>query len=331
MDTATRWWLRSGNNKWKDSNQYTKVTFYGNRHRAPWADPDGAGFIGNELRDCQYVGLGMSWNGEVPWKCGQLHVITAWGDEGPDGGYRYPSGVNPSQVKVTDSDDLIQELGQDVRTYTYDDYNNPLHPEGPGWYLIDYTVYLVKPYIMNVTTLCEADDVGVNTVTVVGSYRIHQDDPRPATDLHYVVGNNEHYRILDYETTIDWNTVNEPVVIPNDDPPTELTVTWNLSDNPVPQCNLVTITTQLVLPAHNEIYYEDVYFTYPTSPQNGVAKPSFNWRIDTPAAPDPDACWACGGFVVGAFDLYSDEGCTDLVGEYGLQHEYTYDQDPERE
>ena len=59
-DTALTWWLNSANNTWPN-NTYKTVTVYGNKSpKYPWANPNGAMFIGNELRRCQMVGLSIS-------------------------------------------------------------------------------------------------------------------------------------------------------------------------------------------------------------------------------------------------------------------------------
>ena len=84
MDQAIRWWLQSSHNEWSQTNTYTRVTFYGNREQTPWQEPGGAGFIGNELRGCRYVGLGLSSPAPAPWECGQWHVVTAWGRDYSD-------------------------------------------------------------------------------------------------------------------------------------------------------------------------------------------------------------------------------------------------------
>ena len=87
-----------------------------------------------------------------------------------------------------------------------------------------------------------------------------------AQDLHYKVSSGKMYS---YRTNIDWDTSNAPDITEDDTPPTELTVNWDLSDNPVPFCSWVTITTEVVLPwvpgtgVLYAITYDDVYFTYP--------------------------------------------------------------------
>lgn len=117
-------------------------------------------------------------------------------------------------------------------------------------------------------------------------------------------------------------------------PPTELTVNWDLSDNPVPFCTWVTITTEVVIPwvpgtgVLNAVTYDEVYFTYPF---NGNFKADFNCQITTLNLRDfndvePNST---GGYVVGAFDLYADAIGTVLIGEYRLLNEYDFSQDPE--
>lgn len=325
VDNALQWWLGSGNNVWPN-NPYTVVTVYGNKiPKNPWANPNGARFIGNELRRCQFVGLSISW----PVAGAQVgtggHAITGWGD---DGGAN-PLPGNPSQVKVTDSD---RDTGGDVQTYNYDAYNNP-NPGGPnegnGWY-IDYNNN--HPYIKHIVTLCPTDDPGDdhNTQKVKGSKRIHQGNDIPATDLHYRVGTD--VDILSYKTTIDWQTDNPPNIIEVGNPPHELIVDWDLTDNPVPYCTWVTITTEFVVPSWNAIYYTDVYFTYPFGP--GPILPGFRWEIMTPPVPDPDLPDITGGFVVGTYNAYEpvlrDDGTRQLLSSERLLHQYSYFQNPEQ-
>lgn len=323
-DQAISWWLNSANNTWPN-NPYTVVTVYGNKNpKNPWANANGAKFVGNELRRCQFVGLSISW----PVAGGQVgeggHAITCWGDEGGPN----PLGANPTQVKVTDSD---KDNGGDVQTYDYDAYNNP-NPGGPnegnGWY-IDYSNN--HPYIKHIVTLCPTDDPSddKNTQKVVYSHRIHQNNSfLNAIDLHYKVGTD--VDILSYRTTIDWQTSNSPVITEDGDPPRNLTVDWDLSDNPVPYCTDVTITTEFVLPSWNGIWYDDVHFTYPTP---GSIKPGLDWTMTTPAVANPNVSDITGGYVIGSLELHSYQpvkgGKQELISQHRLQHQYSFREDPE--
>ncbi len=108
-DQAIQWWLGSIHNTWPN-NPYTVVTVYGNKSpKNPWANANGARFIGNELRRCQFVGVSISW----PVAGAQIgtdgHAITGWGDDGDNN----PLQNNPSQLKVTDSD---RDTGGNVQT-----------------------------------------------------------------------------------------------------------------------------------------------------------------------------------------------------------------------
>ncbi len=58
-DTAITWWLGSDNNKWKGSNPYTVVTFYGHKNKTKYNRADLPQFIGNELRRCEMVKLAL--------------------------------------------------------------------------------------------------------------------------------------------------------------------------------------------------------------------------------------------------------------------------------
>ena len=258
-DTAISWWLGSANNP--GGNPYTVVTVYGNKTKTPWANSNGARFIGNELRRCQMMGLSISWPRNATHASAYGgHAIACWGDSGTAATLT----GNPSQVIVVDSD---TDSGGDTQTHTYDNYTNP-NPagqnEGNGWYM-NYSNN--HPFIKHIVTLCPTDNPGDHTKTqkIVDSYRIHQDDLTDATDLHYTVYTD--VAVLSYKTTIDWNTGNSPTITESatyaGHGRDTLTVDWDLSDNPVPYCNWVTITTEFVVPTWNAIWYTDVYFTYP--------------------------------------------------------------------
>jgi len=324
-DTAISWWLSSANNT-QPGNPYKTVTVYGNKSpRYPWSNANGARFIGNELRRCQFVGLSISWP-----TCGSSigtggHAITCWGDSGGAGTLT----GNPSQVIVTDSD---RDTGGDVQKYTYDNYTNP-NPsgcdEGNGWY---FNYNANHPYIKHIITFCPTDNPTDTTLTqkVIGSYRIHQSSRISATDLHYKVGTDTN--ILTYKTSINYTADGPPEIEENADPPSELTVDWYFKERPVPYCTWITITTEFVLPYWNGIYYRDVYFTYPDLI---LPFPWFRWYMETPVLdlpkPIPNIT---GGYVIGAFDLVSTEASQQqqgpaVIGEYRFVHEYDYLQDPE--
>lgn len=329
MDTAIRWWLGSVHNNSKVTNQYTRVTLYGNRTDEPWADPGAARFIANELRYCRFVGLGLSWAGGVPWDCNQLHVVTAWGDSGDDS--LFAEGINPDSVIIADSDNEMDGPDDNLRTYQYDDYFDPQEPnEGEGWYLNGYDVYPVHPYVMNVTTLSRSDTTHQEAVSVTGSYMVQQDSARVATDLRYIVESEEHLKILSYETEISSPDSGEPDIDETGDPPRSLRVDWD-SLNVMP-AEWVRIHTELVLPKINAIRYDSVYFTYEDEGDSiaGGRKAALEWQIEGYQNPDTLAECVCGGYVTGAFEIFSDSSCSDKIGEYRLSHEYTFEQDPER-
>jgi hypothetical protein len=309
-DTALTWWLASAHNDMAGSNPYTVVTFYGPRQKIAYQDPNLPEFFGNELRRCQQVGLTIGDPG-----CAWWHVISVWGDSGGAGELT----TNPAGVIVTDSD---SDAGGDVQMYSY---------SANGWELTDYSG---GAYITDFTTLCPTDDPSDQVLTqkVVGSLSIHQDSETAATDLHYRVVTD--VDILTYLTTIDWETDNPPTIVEGEEDHEEwelyyerwITVDWDLSDNPVPYCTDVTITTEFVLPMRNYIEHRDVYFTYPDP---GFAFPGFEWEIDTPQLDVVNWTDICGGYVVGRFDVFTDPGGENLVGEYRFLHEYDYFQDPE--
>lgn len=322
-DTALSWWLSSANNTWS-SNPYTVVTVYGNKNpRYPWANTNGARFIGNELRRCQFLGLSISWPTTGASIGSGGHAITGWGDNlGKD-----TLSINPTKVRLADSDN---DIGGDVQAYTYDSYTNP-NPgganEGNGWYL-DYDPN--HPYIKHIVTLCSTDDPSDNKLTqkVIGSYKIHQANKSNATDLHYEVSTD--VTILSYKTTIDWSTENAPSITESE-PRRHITVNWDLTDKPVPYCTWVTITTEFVLPTWNAMEYKDVHFTYPVNIKP-IPFASLAWEMRTPRIEKPETIRnVSGGYVVGSFDIINTQLPLDQrnVAEYRFIHEYSFNQSPE--
>ena len=211
--------------------------------------------------------------------------------------------------------------GGDVQGYTYDLFTNP-NPgganEGNGWY---FNYSADHPYIKHIITLCPTDDPTDRILTqkAVGSYRIHQNSVLRATDLHYKV--NSTSEVLTYNTTIDWATETSPQIIETGKPRTGIEVDWDLSENRVPYCTWVTITTEFVLPYGNYIAYDDVYFTYPDIV---FRFPYLIWEIRTPEIDNVEKIPnVCGGYVIGAFDLIDPKAADgpEVIAEYRLIHE----------
>lgn len=323
-DATLQWWLGSANNTWTN-NPYTVVTVLGTKSMNPWNDQNIPQTIGNELRRCQFAGLCFSWPVAGATVGSGGHATTGWGDNFAKG----TLSTNPTQIRMADSD---RDTGGDIQVYTYDAYNNP-NPggtnEGNGCYF-DFSN--PHPYIRCVITLRPTDDPSDNkqTQVVIGSYKIHQSDQINATDLHYKVGTDT--RILSYITDIDWARNLTPTIVESQPQRTEITVDWDLSDNTVPFCKWVTITTDFVLPAWNAIKYEDVHFTYPK--QKIIVKvPNLHWALDTPMIEKAHAIQdVTGGYVLGAFEILNPEVQENkgIVAEYRFVHQYNYNQSPEQ-
>ena len=278
------------------------------------------------------MGIGLSYPGVVPpWGCGLLHVITAWGDEG---GEETPD-ENPSYLKVTDSDDKFEETDGDVMTYTYDDYDNPRHPnQGEGWYLDDYRID-VHPYIMNVVTLHESKytfPCDCDPVIVRGYYKVSQRYSEEADQLKYYV-DAEGDPIYGYAFELrKWEPHGDSTVTEYGDPPHRIRVEWDLSENPVPGGAAIGFMSELALCNRRHIRHRFVRFRPVSSGLRAATAeypPEIGWSLETPDVPDPDAPYLCGGHVTGAFEIYSDAMGDTLIAEVNLMHEYNYYSDPE--
>jgi len=322
-DAAVSWWLSSSYNTWA-SNPYTVVTVYGNKSpKYPWANPNGARDIGNYLRECQMVGLSISWpiSGSSIGSGG--HAITAWGDNLSSS----TLSVNPSNVKVTDSDN---DTGGDVQKYSYDSYTSP-NPSGPnegnGWYF-DYDPN--HPYIKHIITLCPVQNSSGQTQVqkVVGSYKVHQFRKINAVDLHYNVETD--VPILSYKTWIDYTSSITPSIKESSPLLNSLRVDWDLIEKPVPFCTYVTITTEFILPFYNAIHYKNVQFTYPDDFQQYF--PSIKWIMKTPRIEKAESISnITGGYVIGSFDIINPDTLSSetIIGQYRFIHEYNFNQTPE--
>ncbi len=319
-DTALTWWLSSTNNTWT-ANPYTVVTVYGNKNpKNPWANANGARFVGNELRRCQFVGLSISWPSATAGQVGTGgHAITAWGDGSASG----VLSSNPSDVVVTDSD---RDTGGDTQTYAWDAYTNP-NPgganEGNGWYL-NYDAN--HPYVKHIIALCSTDDPSDATLTqkVFGSYEITQTSETPATDLHYRASTD--VDILSYRTWISYPTTGAPRIA-EAAPRRSINVDWDFA-KPVQKGKTVRINTEFVVPRWNAITYSDVHFTYPDSGDGDARAPNIGWAIETPMVEKAITIRdVTGGYVVGAFDVIGEAG---PPASYRFVHQYSFDQDPER-
>jgi hypothetical protein len=329
MDTALDWWLSSSHNVWPN-NPYTIATVFGTKLMDPWANPNGPRDLGNQLRECNFVSLTISWPTVDASVGSGGHAITGWGDGRwfPWTHYRDPLTTNPSKVRVTDSD---RDAGGDVQEYRYDAYTNP-NPggpnEGPGWY-INYDPN--HPYLRNIITLSPTRTAGGtgSTVRVVGSYRIHQVESTPATDLHYKVSTD--VPILTYLTRNNWLTELTPKIVEYQNHE-GLVVDWDFKDAPVPQCTWVTITTEFILRSWNAMWYDDVSFTYPGMRVMRAPK-SVAWEIHSPTITQADTIRnVTGGYVLGAFRILNPALPPDssVVAEYRLMHQYSYTQSPEQ-
>lgn len=304
------------------------MTVYGSKDSDDWFDdPNGAKFIGNELRRCNYIGFFLRWDAPVGVPVGTCmgdngwHVITGWGDELTEGEGEVIA-VNPTTVWVTDSDQSTVTTGSEQYDYDWDDLNKRWH--------IDYMDTIPDPYFWNVVTLSPHDPDCA--YSAVGSYKV-KNDQDPANDMHYKAGAYDADRICKYTTELDVATSDTPRIVKyqldegclGGHPTCEyIEVDWEFPPGEeVPKDTEVTITTEFLLPNDNVISYENVYFTKDSVP--GAVFPPFGWTMRTPTV----ETYMGGGYVVGAFELYSDPAGQNLLGQYRFQHEYWYNENPD--
>lgn len=286
-------------------------------------------FIANQLRACHYVGFRLKWDdGPINFGCStQLrHVLSAWGDNGTDSN---PVTTDPSQVKVTDSDDFAEgRETQNVMTYDYNQTSGLWYVQYPATATPPY------PYITSLTTLSQGEDPCTGTETIVSDTLVVRNlSVADATALHYEVGVKDSSNICSFETKLSGVTWESGADIPQitlvhpSDKAHYLIVDWEFKAGEVPPLREVTISTRLKLPRKNTIYYNDVKFGYgnpPIYPPSLPQIPGFDWVIITPGI----SPLGTHGFVIGSFELFEDlVSETPIVKNY-LQHEYAADEDP---
>ncbi len=322
-DAAIQWWLSSGHNNWP-TNPYIWIGVRGNRElNISWSNSAVPQIIGNKIRKCEYAGVAFFWTG---YNTG--HVTPVWGDEGRTAeNYDWQIQNNPTKIIMSDSDrGDAQDGKQDLQNYTYT-YTTlsgkkawTLNYGGPGG---------LDPWIRCISTLARSTIDPQTTYTrrqrIIGSYKVTKPGIIPdATKLHYVVGPQSGTLLL-YDTYIDWDTNSTPKVVPSIGTPKELTVDWDLSDNPVPFGATVTITTEMGSADGGGIWYKNVGFPgiYANIPDFGMDA-IHNQLGSNPFDPnDPDMT---GGYIYGSMNITDGDGNN---GEFRFVKGYDYDQDPE--
>jgi hypothetical protein len=326
-DAAIEWWIGEvGQTVWPE-NPYKFWDIKGTKDPKPWDDINGLKIIGNHMRQCNFIGVSINLVSGVV-EGGWGHAFTAWGDEifkvkTPD------LNTNPQTIRATDSEPYKEGL---VQVYEYDDYENP-NPggtnEGLGWYLNYFQS--THPYIKHIIILHPIDKFTYPgpIKKVIGSYSIHQNNPQEATDLHYQIISDA--EILSYNTNITSTTENFPSIIESQPERKKLDVTWDLSDEPVPECHWIIITTELILPEEAPMEYSDVHFTYPTS-GGAVVFPWLSWEVQTQTLENAETIPnVTGGYIIGSFDIsVGSEHIPDQrpIAQYRFIHRYPYNKSP---
>jgi hypothetical protein len=325
-DQAISAWLKSSNNTMKGINPYTVVTRYGYTTATPYihnlqgtgfsATDDLPEFMGNELRRCQMVGVSLSWGVNTG------HIITLWGDDGDANDLT----DNPDTIYVTDSDGM--DYYGDVQEYDFGKFY------GAGWYLN----YNNSPFIKHIVTLCpiiDANDPN-NTTTqkIIASYKRSNPSSTSAVKVAHILASNK--TILTYKMAIDACQPSLDFIYEGGQR-TYLLARWDVSSYPIAQGQSVTATTEAVLPYDpnssiaNRLTNYILTFIYP-SPEPNNSSPDFSFGLHSPILPGgPDIIEPniTGGYVIGAFDMYSDPAGQQLAGEFRFCAEYEYFQDPE--
>ena len=324
--TALKWWLASANNTWP-ANPYVFVGIRGNWNvtaQAPYGNSNLPSIIGNKLRDGESLGVAFFWDGSSLG-----HVTAVWGDEGftPDNYDVSPIDINPKKIIMVDSD---CDSGGNLQKYTYERY--PITTTSPvsyGWRFKEYGSWTPKPWVRCLSTLSKSDLDPLATYTrrqrIIGSYKVSKPGQVPdSTSLHYVVGAQTGNLIL-WDTDIDWDANTVPTIVDSPTQPKQLTVDWDLSDNPVPFGNQITITTELGIENGGGIWYSGVSFPgiYANIPDFGLDI-IHNMIGSSPFDPNDEDI--IGGFIYGTMTV-SDGNGND--GEFSFVKEYDFDQSPE--
>lgn len=301
IDDALSWWLSSANNVWPD-NLYDNVVMYGSYSKIPLNDSNLPRTVANELRDCQLVGLSISWDsgGSVPGTGG--HAITCWGDDSTDPN---PLTSNPSQVIVTDSDSGVgeQTYNYNWQTYTYGAGTTT------GWELS----YSSTPFIKHYTVLYPVPEGYIAR----GTRKIHQTMDTPATDLHFTAYQKEpNIFIQTYRQTIDQPygsvSVTESDHGMGDGEIHAITVDYTGMN--VPYCTWVTIDVEFVLNDWNTVRFEDVYFTYPLGTNIST------YYLDMPAVKAvPNIGWQVAG-IARTYNRLASDQLQSYTTAYDLQN-----------
>ncbi len=265
IEDAIDWWLHSPNNT-DPNNHYDKWVVHGTYGALPINDSNLPRTIANELRECNFLGVGIRWpypGKIVPGRGG--HAITVWGDDVYD---LNPLTSNPTQMVYTDSDSGV---GTAINNYNWTTFNISSGGTTNGWDLNG------NPFIFYYVTL-EPEPDGV---IAMGQKTIHQDDlDMIYNDLHFTAYQKEPWiYILSYEVMIDQNFGNVTVV-PWDHGEGDgkiHAITVDYTGMYIPYCTEITITVKFILSEWNTVRFEDVWFTNYGYPAPEKAEPNIGW------------------------------------------------------
>lgn len=353
--TVLQWWLlKHGPGSCSSGPCYVLVTLSGDLSLScspGWDDPKAPLRIGSALRECQFVGLSYcrypGFPNEAP------HVISVWGDDGPDAGNLTS---NPQRIYVTDS---VTNTTPAVEEYELElQEGHPWSFASVRWpSAVRYVVFLGK------ADWVPGPDVVVRMAT---SLRVVHTGIQPASGISYTLSYGSEIR--DPESSVDLggttcscptpaSTGGMSVDFDCDFPPPDqvqpgksATIStvftakeWLYSTTPTPSSSDVT--------ANLGVTYRDVEFKLaggaaptpkrvPHSPgldkpireQRHQALPAITWAVATRRLEDaitkPNVI---GGYLVGSFSVSQSSSAarSDVLATYRFVHQYSFAGSPE--
>jgi hypothetical protein len=252
-------------------------------------------FVANELRSCNYVGIGIWWTSLG-------HAMTVWGDNETAA----PVATNPTRVRLADSDDHPSDPTTQGYDYAWDT---------DRWRLDDM---IGSPYIGQAVVLSP----GVDGVVARSGLKAMNRSGTTATNFEFTAWQKEPWiYVLDHFARLDVPATG-PAVTESDWPQGDGSVhsiDVEFTDMSVPDGEWIKAECEFILNEWNTVRWKDARFTYDQIPALG-AVPDHGWTVDS-----TKKGFGRGGYVVGAFELWNSTG--GFLVEERILHEFLPDVD----